>query len=321
MPRGYAGLMRIVSLLPSATEIVYALGLGDELVGRTHECDYPPEAAEVPVMTAGVGGSSTDDSRTIHDRVARALHGGSSIYRLDTDALAAARPDLILTQELCDVCAVSYREVTDAVRAIEGDITVVSLEPVSIEGIFNTISTVGAMAEAEDEAVGLLEVLRERLGGIENRVLERRLAGIRPRRIICLEWLDPPFASGHWVPEQVRRAGGWDLLGQEGERSAETTWEAVRDVDPEQLMLMPCGFDANRTAVEFDRMPRPAWFDDLRAVQRGEVFALDGSGYFSRPGPRVIDGIALLAELFDPAGFVDIAPPEAWIPVGPAYPR
>ncbi|MEA2621908.1 MAG: iron complex transport system substrate-binding protein [Chloroflexota bacterium] len=313
--------MRIVSLLPSATEIVYALGLGDELVGRTHECDYPPEVESVPTMTSDVGGSPLDDSRQIHDRVGQALHGGSSIYRLDTQALAAAKPDLILTQELCDVCAVSYREVTEAVRAIEGDITVVSLEPSSIEGIFNTISTVGAMAEAEDEAVGLLELLRERLGAIENRALERRLAGIPPRRVVCLEWLDPPFAAGHWVPEQVRRAGGWDLLGQGGERSVETSWDAVRDVDPEQLMLMPCGFDAARTAREYERMDKPEWFDELRAVRRGELFALDGSGYFSRPGPRVVDGIGLLAELMDPEGFVDVAPPHAWIPIGPAYSR
>jgi iron complex transport system substrate-binding protein len=313
--------MRIVSLLPSATEIVFALGLGDELVGRTHECDYPPDVAGVPIVTSDTGGDADDTSRRIHERVTDSIHGGTSIYRLERGALEAARPDLVLTQELCDVCAVSYREVTDAVRTVDADITVVSLEPTSLEGILNSISTVGAMTEAEDEAVGLVELLRERLGRIENRVLERRLAGVRPRRIVCLEWLDPPFASGHWVPEQVRRAGGWDLLGREGERAVETTWEHVRDVDPEQLMLMPCGFDANRTAREFDRMPRPEWFEDLRAVQRGEVFALDGSGHFSRPGPRVIDGIGLLAELFDPEGFIDIAPPEAWIPVGPAYPR
>lgn len=313
--------VRIVSLLPSATEIVFALGLGDELVGRTHECDYPPEAEKVPVLTADTGGGEADTSREIHDRVSGALHQGRSIYRLDTDALREADPDLILTQELCDVCAVSYREVTRAVRSLPGDPTVVSLEPTSIEGIFNTISTVGAMAEAEDEAVGLVELLRERLGQIENRVLERRLEGARPRRVVCLEWLDPPFAAGHWVPEQVRRAGGWELLGREGERAAEATWEQIRELEPEQLMLMPCGFDARRTADEFDRMPRPEWFDELRPVRRGEVFALDGSGYFSRPGPRVIDGIGLLAELFDPEGFVDVAPPEAWTPVGPAYPR
>ena len=199
--------MRIVSLLPSATEIVFALGLGDELVGRTHECDYPPEAASVPVMTSDVGAEPGATSRRIHDRVRGQLHGGSAIYRLDEVALAAAEPDLILTQELCDVCAVSYQEVNDAVRRIDAEISVVSLEPRSIEGILNTISTVGAMADAEDEAVGLVEILRERLGAIENRVLERRLAGAAPRRVVCLEWLDPPFAAGHWVPEQVRVRG------------------------------------------------------------------------------------------------------------------
>ncbi|MBA3777996.1 MAG: cobalamin-binding protein [Chloroflexi bacterium] len=309
--------MRIVSLLPSATEIVFALGLGDELVGRTHECDFPAGAAPVPVMTASVGGQPTDTSREIHDRVSASVHGGSSIYRLDEEALAAARPDLILTQELCEVCAVGYREVTEAARAIVGEVSVISLEPTSIEGIFNTISTVGAMADAEDEAVGLLEILRERLGDLENRVLQRRLAGIPPRRVAALEWLDPPFAAGHWVPEQVRRAGGWELLGQEGERSVETTWDQVREVDPEQLLLMPCGLDANATAAEWERLSKPGWFPELRAVRRREVFALDGSAYFSRPGPRVVDGIAMLAELFDPHGFIDEAPPDGWVPIDP----
>lgn len=307
--------MRIVSLLPSATEIVYGLGLGNELVGRTHECDYPPEVADVPIVTADAGAHEGETSREINERVASSVHGGSSIYRLDVDALAAARPDLILTQELCEVCAVSYRQVGEAVRQIDAQATIVSLEPTSIEGIFNTISTVGAMADAEDEAVGLLELLRERLAEIENRVLERRLAGVRPRRVVCLDWLDPPFAAGHWVPEQVRRAGGWELLGQAGERSMQTTWEQVREVDPERLMLMPCGFDAGRTAQEWRRARRPAWVDDLRAVRRGEVFALDGSAYFSRPGPRVIDGVALLAELFDPGGFENEVPAEAWMPI------
>jgi iron complex transport system substrate-binding protein len=307
--------VRIVSLLPSATEIVFALGLGDELVGRTHECDYPAAALDVPVMTADAGAIAGATSREIHDRVRGSLHGGSSIYHLDQAALEAAEPDLILTQELCDVCAVSYREVTAAVRAIDADISVVSLEPTSIEGILNTISTVGAMTEAEDEAVGLIEQLREKLGRIEDRVLERRLMGAAPRRVVCLEWMDPPFASGHWVPEQVRRAGGWELLGREGERSAETTWEQVRDVEPDQLFLIPCGYDAFTAAAEWRRTAKPEWIDDLRAVRAGELFALDSSGYFSRPGPRVIDGIGLLAELFDPAGFQDLAPTEAWVPI------
>ena len=307
--------MRIVSLLPSATETVFALGLGDELVGRTHECDYPPQAASVPVMTSDTGAEPGATSRRIHDRVRGQLHGGSAIYRLDEVALAAAEPDLILTQELCDVCAVSYREVSEAVRRIDAEISVVSLEPRSIEGILNTISTVGAMADAEDEAVGLVEILRERLGAIENRVLERRLAGAAPRRVVCLEWLDPPFAAGHWVPEQVRRAGGWELLGLEGERSVETAWDAVREVDPEQLLLIPCGLDAEATLSEWARSPKPDWFDELRAVRDGEVHALDGSAYFSRPGPRVIEGVGLLAEVMDPDGFLDEAPPRGWIPL------
>jgi len=309
--------MRIVSLLPSATEIVFALGLGDELVGRTHECDYPLEALAVPVVTSDVGATANATSREINARVAASIHGGSSIYKLDLEALAAADADLILTQELCTVCAVSYREVTEAVRQLDADATVVSLEPTSIEGIFNTISTVGAMAEAEDEAVGLIELLRERLARIENRVLERRLQGMPARRVVCLEWLDPPFASGHWVPEQVRRAGGWDLLGNMGEPAVEASWEQVREVDPEQLMLIPCGFDAARTAQEWrrGRADRPAWVEELTAVRDGEVYALDGSAYFSRPGPRVVDGVALLADLFDP-GYVDEAlPGDAWLPI------
>jgi iron complex transport system substrate-binding protein len=309
--------MRIVSLLPSATEIVCELGLGDELVGRTHECDFPPEVADVPVMTSDLGAVAGATSREINDRVAASIHGGSSIYALDLEALNDARPDLILTQELCSVCAVSYREVSDAVRRLDSDATVVSLEPTSIEGIFNTISTVGAMAEAEDEAVGLLEMLRERLARIENRVLERRLEGVASPRVVCLEWLDPPFASGHWVPEQVRRAGGWDLLGAMGQPARETTWLDVRDVEPEQLILIPCGFDAPRTADEWRRghPTRPEWLATLAAIKSGQVYALNGSAYFSRPGPRVVDGIALLAEIFDPGQFTAEVPPESWLPV------
>jgi iron complex transport system substrate-binding protein len=309
--------VRIVSLLPSATEICFALGLGDELVGRTHECDYPPEALEVPVLTADVGAVAEATSRQINDRVSASVHGGESIYRLDVAALAAADPDLILTQELCDVCAVSYRDVADAVRLADVDAQIVSLEPTSVEGIFNSISTVGAYAEAEDEAVGLIELLRERLARIENRVLERRLAGVPPRRIVSLEWLDPPFASGHWVPEQVRRAGGWDVLGNAGQPAQKTTWEHVRDVEPEMLVLMPCGFDARRSADEWadGAAARPQWLDELDAVRGGQVFAVNGSAYFSRPGPRVVDGIALLAELFDPGTFTDELPEHAFIRV------
>jgi len=307
--------MRIVSLLPSATEIVCAIGLGDELVGVTHECDYPPEAVGKPIITRSVQDLTTSSSRDIHRLVSAAVHGGSSLYALDEDALAAAKPDLIVTQELCRVCAVSYRDVNEVARAIDADITVVSLEPTSIEGIFNTITTVGAMAEAEDAAIDLVESLRERLGAVEAQVQARREAGQRPPRVVGLEWLEPPFAVGHWVPEQIRRAGGWDLLGSDGERSSQTTWDEIADVDPEMLLLMPCGFHLAETVAEWTRTPRHPSYAELAAVRRDRIFALDGSAYFSRPGPRVIDGIELLAEIFDPAGFVDIAPPGSWTPV------
>ena len=309
--------MRIVSLLPSATEIVCAIGLGDELVGVTHECDFPPEAVGKPIITRSVHDLTTASSREIHRLVTASIHGGSSLYILDEAALAAAEPDLILTQELCRVCAVSYREVNQVARAIDAEITVVSLEPSSIEGILNTISTVGAMTEAEDAALDLVESLRERLGAVEERVQARRDEGRRAPRVVPLEWLDPPFTAGHWVPEQIRRAGGWDLLGSDGDKSQQTTWDAVSEVDPEMLLLMPCGFHLAETIREWARTKRPPGYADISAVRRDQVFALDGSAYFSRPGPRVIDGIELLAEIFDPDTFVDVAPFGSWTPVQP----
>ena len=307
--------MRIVSLLPSATEIVAALGLADELVGITHECDWPPEVAGTPVMTRSVHDLGTRSSADIHQLVSDSVHGGSSLYALDEAALEAAQPDLILTQELCQVCAVSYRQVNEVARSIDADITVVSLEPTTIEGILNTISTVGAMTDAEDEAVELVESLRTRLGIVETRVFERRKEGHQAPRIVGLEWLDPPFAVGHWVPEQIRRAGGWDLLGQDDQASSQTDWGAVVDVDPEMIVLMPCGFHLTETVAEWERVPRPIGWSSIEAVRRGNVFAVDGSAYFSRPGPRVLDGIEMLAEIFDPDAFVETAPPGSWTPL------
>jgi iron complex transport system substrate-binding protein len=307
--------VRIASLLPSATEIVYALGLGDELVGVTHECDWPPEAATKPVLTRSVHDLGARTPGEIHRLVEGTIHGGSSLYELDEAALADVRPDLILTQELCRVCAVSYREVNAVARAIDADITVVSLEPSSIEGILETITTVGAMTEAEDEAIEVVEELRERLAAVTQGVLDRRDGGHRGPRVVAVEWLDPPFASGHWVPEQIRRAGGWELLGREGERSVETTWDAIAEVDPDRLVLMPCGYHVDDGLAAWRATPRPSGWDELTAVRTGNVRLVDGSAYFSRPGPRVVDGVELLAELFDPDGFPSLAPDRAWLAV------
>ncbi len=307
--------MRIVSLLPSATEIVCALGLRDELVGITHECDWPPEVAGIPVMTRNAIDLEGAGSREINRRIGDAIHGGSAIYHLDERALEAADADLILTQELCAVCAVGYHEVSAAVKSFETDITVVSLEPTSVEGILNTISTVGAMADAEDAAVELVERLRGRLGAIEAKAQERREGGFGGPRVVGLEWLDPPFAVGHWVPDQIRRAGGWDLLGQDGAPARPTTWDEVAEVDPDLILLMPCGYHLAETVAEWKRTQVPDWIADVAAIRRGNLIALDGSSYFSRPGPRIVDGIEMLAEIFDPEAFVDISPPTGWTPI------
>ncbi len=310
--------MRIVSLLPAATEIVYALGLGDELVGRSAACDHPADALDVPVVAWAI---DAPDGVDPSGGLPRALLDGTPDaltrppHRLDLDALAAARPDIILTQRLCQVCAVTFDQVERAVRVLGTDPSIVALEASSVEGVLNSISTVGAFAEAEDEAVGLLEILRHRLAGIEDRVLERRLAGVAPPRVVVLEWVDPPFSAGHWVPEMVRRAGGWDLLGVEGMASVELSWERLRDVDPERVILAPCGLDAAQAVAAFREAHLPSWVLDLPAFAPGQLVAADGGGLLSRPGPRIVDGIGMLAEVFDPHGLDGAAPAGSWLRV------
>lgn len=301
--------MRIVSLLPAATEIVWALGLADDLVGVSHACDHPAGVAGRPILTRPV--------------------------EILLDRLTALEPDLVLmgpspggpgteTGRAAAGHAAPGRDIgprdaagRDAAlrAALPAEATVVVLEPVSLEGIFHAIATVGAMTAAEDEAVGLVEILRERLADVEEVVEERREQGHRAPRVVALEWLDPPLGAGLWLPEQIRRAGGWEVLGTDGRPAAPTTWQAVEDLDPEMILLAPCGLHLSETVAAWRATPRPAGWADLRAVQHGHVFALDAAAYFSRPGPRVIDGIELLAEIFDPAAFVDLAPAGSWVPV------
>jgi iron complex transport system substrate-binding protein len=307
--------MRIVSLVPSATEIVCALGLSRQLVGITHACDYPGEAVGKTVVTRPVVELRGVTDAAIHRRMSAAAGSGSPVFGIDEDAIRRARPDLIITQALCAVCAPSGASVAELARSIDPAITVLSLEPSSLEGIFNTISTIGAMTETEHKAMALLSRLRGRLGRIEQKVEKGRNAGHQPLRVVGLEWLDPPMVVGHWIPEQIRRAGGWDLLGRDGERSVRTTWSSIRAVEPDMLLLMPCGYGLEETKQAFARMPRPAYWSELMAVQRQNVIALDGSAFFDRPGPRVIDGISLLAEIFDPDRFVDVSPPMSWEPI------
>jgi iron complex transport system substrate-binding protein len=308
--------MRIVSLLPAATEIVFALGLGRRLVGVDHTSDRPPEAAGRTVVTRPRKRRAARRSRTVHRTLAEARASGTSLVDLDVDRLVALRPDLILVGERGDPELAARSAVDVAVAELGGDVSVVTLAPSSFEGILHSITTVGAMTGAEAPAMRQVERMRGRLGRLERKVQRRREAGRPPTRVVALDWLDPPFAAGRWLPELVRRAGGWELLGREGEPSSETSWAAVREVDPEMLLLLPRGLDIHQAVAEWARTTRPRWWRTLGAVQRGQVFVLDGAGYFERPAPRIVDGVAMLAEILDPDAFVDVAPPASWTPVG-----
>lgn len=294
--------MRIVSLLPSATEIVYALGLGDELVAITHECDYPPEARGKPAITASALDPASD-SAAIDRLVSNSLHEHRGIYTLDHEALLSLQPDLILTQELCDVCAVSYSEVMEAARILPGETPVVSLEPNTLSDVLSTITLVGRLTGREATAARVAADLQARIDAVAERAKE---AAIRPR-VYCMEWIDPPFRAGHWIPEMVRLGGGIEVLGHEGERSTRATWNEVAEAAPEIVVVMPCGFDTDRTERELSALrERPEW-RALPAVRDGNVWVTDGSAYFSRPGPRMVDALEILAHALHPDLFP--APP------------
>ena len=296
--------MRIVSLHPAATEIVFALGLGEELVGVTAYCDWPPEARGVPVIARRPASDGTGGGP------------GPALLELDRDALDEADPDLVILSDTSRVCAVGAREMRVIADEIDEEVEVLSLDPASVEGVLNAIQTVGAMTEAEDEAMDVVVGLRERLQAIEAIVVARRDHGFAAPRVAALEWLDPPIAVGRWIPEQTRLAGGWELLGRERERPSPTSWAALREVDPEIIVLMPAGLDLPATVAAWEALPKPGGWADLQAVRGGRVFAVDGSSYFWRPGPRIVDGIEVLAEIVDPKAFDGLAPNDSFVRVG-----
>lgn len=299
-------LMKIVSLLPSATEIVCALGLEENLAAITHECDFPAQITHLPAITASRISHDTMTSKEIDHAVRTHLDGHGSIYDLDTALLAEINPDLILTQELCDVCAVSYKQVEKAARMYVADSTVVSLEPNTIEGVFETIITVGGLTGASEKAAEVIAGLRARLDSVRSRTID-----VDRPKIFMLEWLEPPFAPGHWVPEQVEIAGGTSLLGKAGEKSVTTTYERIFESQPEIMVLVPCGYYTGDTFRQLENTEFPANWHEIPAVRKGEVWALDATSYFSRPGPRVVDGVEILAKIFHPAIFGEPTSDEA----------
>ena len=293
--------MRVVSLLPSATEILFAIGAGDRVVGVTHECDYPDEARTRPHLTSSLLPHELD-AAGIDRHVRASVHAGSSLYGLDDQKLAALEPDLIVTQELCAVCAVSYEIVDRAAKRLCGPSTssgqarVVSLEPSSLEDVFSTIAFLGELVDARDGASALLRELRARVDALRRRVAANGVADGRAR-VLVLEWTDPPMSGGHWTPGLVDLAGGEPVLGNPGGNSRVLAWDEIAAADPDVVIVAPCGFDLDRAEHEIAVLPPDAAnaFASLRAVREGRAYAMDGNAFVNRPGPRLVDTAELFA--------------------------
>jgi iron complex transport system substrate-binding protein len=281
--------VRIVSLVPHATELLFALGLGPEVVGVTHECDFPPSALARPRVTRDVlasGLSAAEIDAAVRERTLR----GEAIYELDRDGLAALAPELIVTQALCPVCAVSYEEVAEIARTLPGDPRVIALDPKTLG---ETLGDVRTLAQATDRRDAGVELVRRAAARIDRVKLAAR-AQRRPR-VAALEWLDPVYVAGHWTPQLIELAGGEDVLGLAGEPSETVSWDVLAEARPEIVVVMPCGYDARRAHAEAMTYAR-----ELAALNARLVVAVDASAYFSRPGPRLIDGLELLAHILHP---------------------
>lgn len=287
--------MRIVSLLPSATEILCAIGLQDHLVGVTHECDTPTAVRSLPKVTRTL--IPTDaTSGEIDGLVRERLQDRRALYTLDLPLLETLRPELIVTQALCDVCAVSESEVADAACRLPGKPQVLNLEPTTLQGVLDSLHAVGAATGRDDAAQAVVDGLRVRIDRVS-----RRSQTVRDRpRVVLLEWIDPPFSCGHWTPELVARAGGQEGLGRSGERSRTVDWAEIQNFDPEILVIACCGLSIERSLQDISRLREYPGFESLTCTRSERVYVVDGNAYFSRPGPRLVDSLELLAALLHP---------------------
>jgi iron complex transport system substrate-binding protein len=303
--------MRIVSLLPAATEILAALGLTDQLVGISHECQYPPEVRGKPVVMRGALPFAEMSQAEIDAEVTRRLREGEPIYEIDVELLRSLAPDLIITQELCEVCAASPRDLAAALTALERRPQVLQLTPRNLAGILANIIEVGEATGRRDAAGALVASLRARIDAVTARAAT---AQTRPR-LFCMEWLDPPYCSGHWVPEMVELCHADDALSRKGSDSVRVPWQAVLEWAPEVLIVMPCGFDLEAVQRQAEMLPSLPGWADIPAVRARRVYAADANAYFARPGPRVADGIELLAHLIHPDLFAWNGAEDAYAPL------
>ena len=294
---------RIVSLLPAATEIGAALGLIDEIVGVSHECDYPAEANKRPRVTHCRIHHTGLTSREVDESVRRVLRENGTIYTIDEPLLRQLRPHVILTQKLCDVCAVGYGTVARLAETLPGPPQVINLEPSSLSDIFDDIRHVAeacGVTERGDEVIANLSARVEAVRGRAAQILRRP-------RCFLMEWVDPPFCSGHWGPELVEIAGGHDPLGRKHQPSAQIDWQQVLDACPEIIVLALCGYDVDLARRDYDLLRRFSGFDSLPAARNGEIYLVNASAYFARPGPRIVDSLEILAGILHPKEFPELA--------------
>jgi len=293
--------MQICSLLPSATEILYALGLGDSVAGVTHECDFPPEVARKPRLIhprLSLGLTPVEMDRQVSEMITR----GESIYSVDADLLARISPDLIVTQDLCHVCTASPEDLAGALIRLPKPPKVLLLAPHTLVDVWDDIRRVGEATDRRREAQARTLAIEQRVAAIE-----MRIAGAARPRVVCLEWLDPFYVGGHWVPEMVAGAGGQDVLGVAGKSSFRVTPDEIARSRADVIVVMPCGYSTDRVASEWTTFRASGGWGDLPAVRSGKIFAVDANSYFSRPGPRLADGIAILAHLLHPE---IVSPPD-----------
>lgn len=297
--------MRIVSLLPSATEIVYSLGFGDNLVGVSHECDYPAAAKTKAKMIEPVFDTARLESERIDQLVVESIKRGEKLYKIRLDEFRRANPDVVITQELCDVCAIGTDDVLTAVSQLGKPVNVVSLNPHSlsdVEGDIRSVAEALGQPSRAEEVIAKLEAKSEKI---------RKLTeNAQKLRVFCVEWLKPLMNAGHWVPAMVELAGGWDGLAKRGQPSTYIDWSTVSKYDPEIIILMPCGFTKAKTKQQARYFLENPEAKRLSAVREGRVYATDGHGYFSRSGPRLFDGIRILAQIIHPELFDQPMEPE-----------
>jgi iron complex transport system substrate-binding protein len=297
---------RIVSLLPAATEIAASLGLMEDVVGVSHECDFPEEAKTRPRVTRWPVHEARLSSHEVDDWVRRTLRENGTIYTIDETLLRELRPDVILTQKLCDVCAVGYGTVARLAGTLPGPPQVVNLEPSSLSDIFDDICRVAKACGVRDCWEKIVAELTMRVEAVRGRATQ---IPNRPRCFL-MEWVDPPFCSGHWGPELVEIAGGCDPLGRKHQPSVEINWEAVLDARPEIIVLALCGYDVARAQRDYELLRKFPEFDSLPAAQNNRIHIVDASAYFARPGPRIVDSLEILAGILHPEGFPEFSPTD-----------